>query len=82
MQRDLLEKNKKLSRQLNLNQHINLSKSIYHTNRCMEEQKLCFSGSRSALTSNHSPRKGERRSGPTVGLFESYSVIAVTYLSN
>jgi hypothetical protein len=48
----------------------------------MEEQNCVFGGSSSALTSNHGPKKGERRSRPVVGLFGSFSVTAATYLNN
>ena len=47
------------------------------------KSKNCvFGGSNNALTSIHSPRKGERRLGLSVGIVESYSVTIVTYLSN
>lgn len=34
-----------------------------------KRKKYAFGGNNSALTSNHSPRKGERRSGPVVAFF-------------
>lgn len=47
-----------------------------------ESKNYVFGGSSSALTSNHSPRKVERRLGLVFGLFEYYSITTVTYISN
>jgi len=40
--------------------NINLSNFKYHISNCMKGKNYVFGGNNSALTSNHSPKEGER----------------------
>ena len=56
---------------MNLNQHFNFSNQIITQEIAWKKQNCVFGGSNGAKTSNHDPRKGEKRLGPVVCLFES-----------
>jgi len=56
---------------MNLKQPFNFSNQIITLEIAWKKQNCVFGGSNGALTSNHGPGKGERRSGPIVGLSES-----------
>ena len=77
--REIWKKNMKWSKQMNLNQY----QLFQITLAVAWKSKNCvFGWSSSALTSNHGPKKGERRSRPAVGLFGSSSITVATYLKN
>jgi len=56
---------------MNMKQHFNFSNQIITLEIAWKKQNCVSGGNNGALTSNHGPKKGERRSRPVVGFFES-----------